>query len=44
MARAEIKSQWVDYKEGNTALKGYLVYDDSSTGKRPGGCRVCRMG
>ncbi len=35
-ARAEIKTQWVDYKEGNTALQGYLAYDDSQTGKRPG--------
>ena len=35
-AQAEIKSQWVDYKEGDTALQGYLAYDDSLTGKRPG--------
>jgi dienelactone hydrolase len=35
-ARAEIKTQWVDYKEGDTALQGYLAYDDSLTGKRPG--------
>jgi dienelactone hydrolase len=35
-AQAEIKTQWVDYKEGDTALQGYLAYDDSITGKRPG--------
>jgi len=35
-ARAEIKTQWVDYKDGDTALQGYLAYDDGLTGKRPG--------
>ncbi len=35
-ARAEIKTQWVDYKQGDTALQGYLAYDDSIAGKRPG--------
>ena len=35
-ARAEIKTQWVDYKQGDTALQGYLAYDDSLTGRRPG--------
>ncbi len=35
-ARAEIKTQWVDYKQGDTALRGYLVYDDASKDKRPG--------
>jgi dienelactone hydrolase len=35
-ARAEIKTQWVDYKEGDTALQGYLAYDDAISGKRPG--------
>ena len=35
-AKAEIKTQWVDYKDGDTALQGYLAYDDSLTGKRPG--------
>jgi len=35
-ARAEIKTQWVEYKEGNTPLRGYLAYDDAVTGKRPG--------
>jgi hypothetical protein len=32
VARAEIKTQWVEYKEGNTALRGYLAYDDAITG------------
>ena len=35
-AQAEIKTQWVDYKEGDTALQGYLAYDDGIAGKRPG--------
>jgi len=35
-ARAEIKTQWVDYKQGDTALQGYLAYDDAIKGKRPG--------
>jgi dienelactone hydrolase len=34
--RAEIKTEWVDYKQGDTALRGYLAYDDASTDKRPG--------
>jgi dienelactone hydrolase len=35
-APAAIKTQWVDYKQGDQALQGYLAYDDSRTGKRPG--------
>ena len=35
-AEAAIKTQWVDYQEGDTALRGYLAYDDSVTAKRPG--------
>ena len=34
-AQAEIKTQWVDYQQGDTALQGYLAYDDAITGKRP---------
>jgi dienelactone hydrolase len=34
-AQAEIKNEWVDYKHGDTKLKGYLAYDDSISGKRP---------
>src|ERR1700733_11873363 len=36
VASAEIKTQWVEYKEGNTPLRGYLAYDDAVTGNRPG--------
>ena len=36
IAQAAIKTQPVDYQHGNTPLKGYLVYDDSLSGKRPG--------
>ena len=35
-ARAELKKQWIEYKDGNAPLYGYLVYDDAVTGKRPG--------
>jgi dienelactone hydrolase len=35
-ARAEIKSQEIDYKVGDTALQGFLAYDDAVKGKRPG--------
>jgi dienelactone hydrolase len=34
-ARAEIKTQWIDYSQGGVRLKGYLAYDDSLSGKRP---------
>jgi dienelactone hydrolase len=36
VASAEIKTQYLEYKHGDTPLKGYLAYDDSLTGKRPG--------
>lgn len=35
-ALAAIKTQWIDYRQGDQALQGYLAYDDSRTGKRPG--------
>jgi dienelactone hydrolase len=35
-AQAEIKTQWIDYKQGDASLRGYLAYDDSLSGKRPG--------
>jgi hypothetical protein len=35
-ARAEIKKQWIDYKDGTTPLYGLFVYDDAISGKRPG--------
>lgn len=35
-AMAEIHTETVKYREGDTDLQGYLAYDDSLTGKRPG--------
>jgi dienelactone hydrolase len=35
-ANAEIKTRWIDYKQGETPLQGYLAYDDGLKGKRPG--------
>ena len=35
-ARAEIKSQSIEYKQGDATLEGFSVYDDSFHGKRPG--------
>jgi len=35
-ALAEVKTQTIDYQSGDTKLQGYLAYDDSFTGKRPG--------
>lgn len=34
-ARAEVKTQWIEYSQGGARLKGYLAYDDSIRGKRP---------
>jgi dienelactone hydrolase len=35
-ARAEIKTQVVEYKAGDATLEGYLAYDDAVKGPRPG--------
>ena len=35
-ATAAIQTETVDYSDGDTKLKGFLVYDDSVQGKRPG--------
>jgi dienelactone hydrolase len=35
-ARAELKKQRIDYKDGDKPLYGYLVYDDAVSGRRPG--------
>ena len=35
-AAAELKTQAVDYKHGETGLEGYLAYDDAVSAKRPG--------
>jgi len=34
--QAKLKTETVEYKEGDTVLEGYLAYDDAETGKRPG--------
>src|SRR5690348_813837 len=35
-AIAKIVTKEIDYKQGDTVLQGYLAYDDSLAGKRPG--------
>jgi dienelactone hydrolase len=35
-APAKIVTQTIAYKQGDTTLEGYLAYDDSISGKRPG--------
>lgn len=35
-ARAEIKTETVEYKQGDATLEGFHAYDDSISGKRPG--------
>jgi len=35
-AQAKIVTQTVEYQQGDTTLEGYLAFDDSITGKRPG--------
>jgi dienelactone hydrolase len=35
-AQGAVKGKWIDYKQGDTALSGYLVYDDAAQGRRPG--------
>jgi dienelactone hydrolase len=34
--RAEIKTETIEYQDGDTTLEGYLAYDTAVTGKRPG--------
>lgn len=36
LAQAAVQEKRVDYRAGDTALKGYLVWDDKFSGKRPG--------
>jgi dienelactone hydrolase len=36
VAVAAVKEEPVTYKEGDTTLKGFVVYDDAKKGKRPG--------
>jgi dienelactone hydrolase len=35
-AQAQIRTETIEYKQGDTVLEGYLAYDSSITGKRPG--------
>jgi dienelactone hydrolase len=35
-AKAELKTQDVEYKQGTTTLKGFVAWDDAVKGKRPG--------
>jgi dienelactone hydrolase len=35
-ARAAVKAEPVEYKQGDTVLQGFLAYDDAAKGKRPG--------
>ena len=35
-AHAAIKEEPVTYKDGDTTLKGFVVYDDANAAKRPG--------
>lgn len=36
VARAEIKTQELEYKQGQTSLQGFVAWDDAVKGKRPG--------
>jgi dienelactone hydrolase len=36
LAEAAVKTQVVEYKDGNVTCEGYLAYDDAVTGARPG--------
>lgn len=36
VARAEVKFETIEYKQGDVTLEGYLAYDDAVKGRRPG--------
>ncbi len=36
VARAEVKTQELDYKQGDTVLQGFVAWDGAHKGKRPG--------
>jgi dienelactone hydrolase len=36
VAQAEVKTQEVEYKQGDTVLQGFVAWDDAKKGKRPG--------
>lgn len=35
LVHAEIKTQRIEYKDGDTVLEGFVAWDDAKTGKRP---------
>jgi dienelactone hydrolase len=35
-AHAALRTETIEYREGDAVLEGYLAYDDSVSGKRPG--------
>src|SRR5215470_13965526 len=35
-AHAEVNTQEIEYKQGDTTLVAFLAYDDAAKGKRPG--------
>jgi len=35
-AQAEVRTERIEYRHGDAVLEGYLAYDDTMTGKRPG--------
>jgi dienelactone hydrolase len=35
-ARAQVHTETIEYKDGDTVLQGFLAYDESIKGKRPG--------
>jgi dienelactone hydrolase len=35
-AEAQIHTESIEYRQGDTALEGYLAYDTATQGKRPG--------
>jgi dienelactone hydrolase len=36
LAAGAVKTEVIEYRDGDTPLRGYLVYDDAASGKRPG--------
>jgi dienelactone hydrolase len=36
VARAKVQTKEIEYRQGETPLKGFLAYDDAVEGKRPG--------
>ena len=36
LARAEVQTKTIEYSDGDTPLRGYLAWDDSVRGPRPG--------